>query len=201
MRNHRTWRLALPTTLVALAYAAPALAHPDHNENSFYTGFMHPIHGLDHLLAMIAVGLLSARMDTKKMWTLPVAFVVMMGLGGLLGTVWGGDGLAVFEWGIMLSVLIFGIAVAFAPKIPVIAGNAIVAVFAICHGHAHVAEMGNASAWGYFPGMLLATGLLHVSGLLVGIALNLGICDWAIRASGAGIALFFAIVMIIGMSS
>lgn len=190
----------LPITLIALAYAGPALAHADHDENSFYTGFMHPIHGLDHLLAMIAVGLLSARMEAKRMWTLPVAFVVMMGLGGLLGTVWGSDGVAAFEWGIMLSVLIFGVAVAAAPKIPVIAGNAIVAVFAICHGHAHVAEMGSASAWGYFPGMLIATGLLHLAGLFVGIGLNRGIGDWAIRASGAGIAAFFAIVMIIDLT-
>jgi len=179
-----------------MAYAGPALAHADHAKNSFYTGFMHPIHGLDHLLAMVAVGLLSARMDTKQMWTLPAAFVVMMGAGGLLGTVWGGDGVAAFEWGIMLSVLIFGLAVAIAPKIPVLAGNAIVAVFAICHGHAHVAEMGDASAWEYFPGMLAATGLLHIAGLFVGIALNRGIGEWAIRASGGAIAAFFAIVMI-----
>lgn len=197
LKVNRVVLTCLPATLIALAYAGPALAHAAHDENSFYTGFMHPIHGLDHLLAMVAVGLLSARMEAKRMWTLPAAFVVMMGLGGLLGTVWGSEGIAAFEWGIMLSVLIFGLAVALAPKIPVIAGNAIVAVFAICHGHAHVAEMGSASAWGYFPGMLIATGLLHVLGLFIGIGLNRGVGDWAIRAAGGAIAGFFAIVMIL----
>lgn len=196
LKLNRAALMYLPMTLIALAYAGPALAHTGHDENLFFTGFMHPIHGLDHLLAMVAVGLLSARMQAKRMWTLPAAFVGMMAIGGLLGTVWGGDGVAAFEWGIMLSVLIFGLAVAVAPKIPVIAGIAMVAIFAICHGHAHVAEMGNASAWDYFPGMLIATGLLHLAGLFVGIALSRGVGDWAIRLSGGGIAAFFAIVMI-----
>lgn len=183
---------------LTVAYAANAHAHTGHSENSFITGFLHPIHGLDHLLAMIAVGFLSARMDTKKMWTLPAAFVGMMAAGGLLGTVWGGGGVAAFEWGIMLSVLIFGIFAAAAPKVPVIAGNAIVALFAICHGHAHVAEMGDASAYGYFPGMLVATGLLHLAGLLVGVGLKQGVGEWAVRASGGVLAAVFAVIMFRG---
>ena len=69
------------------------LAHAGHDQSSFEIGFLHPIHGLDHLLAMVAVGLLSARMDVKKMWTLPAAFVGMMAAGGLLGTVWATGGL------------------------------------------------------------------------------------------------------------
>lgn len=199
MTHRRTRRLALPALLVALTYAAPALAHSGHSHNSFGSGFMHPIHGLDHLLAMIAVGLLSARMQTKRMWTLPAAFVGMMAVGGLLGTVWGGGGIALFEWGIMLSVLVFGLVAAIAPKVPLAAGNAIVALFAICHGHAHVAEMADASAYGYFPGMLLATALLHLVGLGIGLGLKQGVGEWAVRASGGAIAALFAGIVIYGL--
>jgi urease accessory protein len=175
------------------------MAHTGHDQNSFGIGFMHPIHGLDHLLAMITVGFLSARMEPRRMWTLPAAFVVMMAGGGLLGMVWGGEGIAVFEWGIMLSVLIFGLVAAVAPTVPVLAGNAIVAGFAICHGHAHVAEMGDASAWGYFPGMLLATGLLHLGGLVVGVGLKRGVGEWSVRAAGALVALTFITILIVEM--
>lgn len=195
MISRRTVTTALPACLVALAYAGPALAHAGHDDNSFVTGFLHPIHGLDHLLAMVAVGFLSARMEPKRMWTLPAAFVAMMAAGGLLGTVWGSDGVAAFEWGIMLSVLIFGLIAAAAPKVPVLAGNLIVALFAVCHGHAHVAEMGDASAAGYFPGMLIATGLLHLAGLAVGVGLKQGVGEWAVRASGGLVAGVFALIM------
>jgi urease accessory protein len=201
MSKHRTSLICLTAAGVSLAYAAPVFAHAGHSENSFVTGFLHPIYGLDHLLAMIVIGFLSARMEPKYMWTLPAAFVGMMAAGGLLGTVWGGDGVAAFEWGIMLSVLIFGLAAAVAPKIPLAAGNGLVAIFAICHGHAHVAEMGDASAYGYFPGMLVATGLLHLAGLLVGIGLKRGVGEWAVRASGALVAVTFTVILVANHAS
>ncbi len=167
------------------------LAHAAGGGGSFYSGFMHPLHGLDHLLAMVTVGFLSARMAPRKMWTLPAAFVAFMGLGGLLGLVWASDGLTAIEWGIALSVLVFGLFVALAPRVNVWLGNAVVAVFAICHGHAHIAEMGDASVAGYFAGMLLATGLLHVSGLGVGVLLSRNVGDWIVRLAGAAVAVGF----------
>lgn len=197
MKRIKLWRSVLPASLIALAYAGQAFAHADHDQNSFIVGFLHPIHGLDHLLAMITIGFLSARMEPKRMWTLPASFVLMMAAGGLLGTVWGSDGVPALEWGIMLSVIVFGLAAAIAPKIPVAAGNLIVAAFAICHGHAHVAEMGSASAYGYFPGMLLATGLLHLAGLAFGVGLKRGVGEWSVRASGGAVAAFFAVMLII----
>lgn len=197
MKRTSLWRTTLPAALIALAYAGHAFAHADHGHNSFVTGFLHPIYGLDHLLAMITIGFLSARMEPKRMWTLPASFVLMMAAGGLLGTVWGSDGVPALEWGIMLSVIVFGLAAAIAPKIPVAVGNLIVAAFAICHGHAHVAEMGTASAYGYFPGMLLATGLLHLAGLAFGIALKHGVGEWSVRACGGAVAVFFAGVIVI----
>ncbi len=181
--------------LVLLIAASPAHAHAGHEHSSFSSGFQHPLYGLDHLLAMITVGLLSARMAVKRMWTLPLAFVVMMACGGLLGLAWKHDGFTVFEWGISLSVLVFGLVAAICKEVSVLWGNLIVASFAICHGHAHVAEMGSASAWGYFPGMLIATAGLHLIGLVVGIVLKKYVGEWSIRLGGALVAVSFATIM------
>ncbi len=167
------------------------LAHAAGDGGSFASGFLHPLHGLDHLLAMVTVGFLSARMTPRRMWTLPAAFVSFMFLGGMLGLVWGSQGVAAIEWGISLSVLVFGLFVALAPKVNVYLGNIVVAVFAICHGHAHVAEMGDASLVTYFAGMLLATGMLHVSGLAVGVILRKQVGDWLVRLAGAAVAVGF----------
>ena len=171
------------------------LAHAGDGAGSFGVGFMHPLHGLDHLLAMVTVGLLSARMTPKHMWTLPAMFVAFMFLGGMLGLVWGSDGVTALEWGISASVMIFGLLAALLPKVNVYLGNAIVAVFAICHGHAHVAEMGDATVAGYFSGMLLATALLHLAGLGVGLGLKKGVGEWTIRLAGGAVAAGFLVTL------
>lgn len=181
--------------LTLLSITSPVHAHAGHEHSSFITGFQHPLNGLDHLLAMITVGLLSARMAAKRMWTLPLAFVGMMACGGLLGLAWRHDGFTVFEWGISLSVLVFGLVAAIGKELSVLTGSLIVAAFAICHGHAHVAEMGTASALGYFPGMLICTAGLHVAGLAVGIVLKEAVGDWSIRVGGALVAASFALVL------
>lgn len=192
----RCLAVALPAAVVLLT-TSTAHAHPGHDHSSFLAGFEHPLYGLDHLLAMVTVGLLSARMAAKRMWTLPLAFVGMMACGGLLGLAWSHDGFMVFEWGIMLSVLVFGLVTALVKEVTVLTGTLIVAVFAICHGHAHVAEMGDMSALGYFPGMLLCTAGLHVIGLAVGIVLKETIGEWTIRAGGALVAMGFAVVLMV----
>ena len=103
--------------------------------------------------------------------------------------------LTAFEWGISASVLVFGLVVVLAPKLHPAVGHVIVALFAICHGHAHVAEMGTASAWGYFPGMLLATGLLHLAGLMAGVAMLRGGGEWALRISGGAITVVYLMAL------
>jgi len=173
------------------------LAHTGDHASSFEVGFLHPIHGLDHLMAMVTVGFLSARMSAKHMWTLPAAFVGFMAVGGLLGLVFAPEGLTAFEWGISLSVMVFGLIVALAPKVNVYLGNAIVAVFAICHGHAHVAEMGDASATGYFTGMLIATALLHIAGLVTGLLLTKYVGDWILRIAGGAVAAAFLVILLL----
>ena len=182
--------------VVLLGAASSAFAHAEKGAVvSFSSGFTHPLNGLDHMLAMITVGLLSARMDAKRMWTLPCAFVGMMAVGGILGLVWASEGVTAFEWGISLSVLVLGLFVALAPKVNVILGNIVVAVFAICHGHAHVAEMGDATVWSYFIGMLLATAGLHITGLVAGVLLKKHIGDWILRLAGGAVAAGFVPVL------
>lgn len=192
----RCLALILPAVVLALT-ADTAQAHAGHEHGSFIAGFQHPLYGLDHLLAMVTVGLLSARMAAKRMWTLPLAFVGMMACGGLLGMAWPHEGLVVFEWGIMLSVLVFGLIAAIGKQVSVLTGSLIVAAFAICHGYAHVAEMGDLSAYGYFPGMLLCTAGLHMTGLAVGILMKESLGEWTIRAGGALVAAGFTLVIMV----
>lgn len=172
------------------------LAHIGDGAVSFAAGFGHPLHGLDHLMAMVTVGFLSARMSVKQMWTLPAAFVCFMAMGGVLGLAYHPEGLTAFEWGISASVLVFGLFVALAPKVNVWLGNVVVAAFAICHGHAHVAEMGDANVAGYFAGMLLCTAALHISGLVAGLIMCRTIGEWVVRAAGAAVAAGFVFVLL-----
>jgi len=176
------------------------LAHAGHGDTGFVSGLLHPLHGVDHLLAMVAVGLLAARLAVSRLWVPPLAFVAMMGVGGLVGLATAGAGIGVMEWGIVASVLIFALLVAATPKAPIVAGSVIVGVFAVCHGFAHAAEMGEASAWAYFPGMLLGTTALHLGGLAAGLALKRSLGEASIRAAGAVVALAFVATLVPGLA-
>ena len=198
MRQSSSSSMSLFMLLAMLCFPAPVLAHSGHEHSSFTAGLLHPIFGLDHLLAMVAVGLLSARLAMSRMWILPAVFVALMAGGGLLGYVWAGSHIALpaIEWGITLSVIVFALVVALWPGISLWVGGIMVGVFAVCHGHAHVAEMGDASAIGYFPGMLLATACLHLSGLAFGVFLHHKVGSWSLRTAGAAVACVFVGLMI-----
>jgi urease accessory protein len=170
--------------LVALClFAGTASAHTGaHTATGFVSGLAHPLLGLDHLLAMIAVGLWAAQQGGRARWAVPAAFVGAMGLGGgLAGLGWG---LPHAETVIALSVLVLGVLVATRRQWAVAAGMAIAAGFALFHGYAHGLEMPQAaSPVGYALGFVLATVCLHgagVAGSLVG--------RHAMRAAGIGIA-------------
>ncbi|HRP22344.1 MAG TPA: HupE/UreJ family protein [Thauera sp.] len=154
-----------PSALAAVVLATSsgaALAHPGHEAASFVTGFAHPLGGLDHLLAMLAVGLLAARQSGRARWMLPAGFVLAMLAGAGLGVL--GLALPAVEAGIAASVLVFGLLIALAARLPLAASLPLVAVFALFHGHAHHAEMGGASLATYAVGFALATALLHGAG-------------------------------------
>lgn len=174
---------------IALFVTTPALAHVDvsHTLTGFAAGLSHPLFGLDHLLAMLAVGLWAAQSKPRARWVLPLVFPSMMVLGALSGMA----GIAVqgIETGIAGSVAILGLLIAFAVRLPVWASGLTVSVFALLHGFAHGAEMpGNASVLGYGSGFLIATLLLHLTGLALGLFVKSQTADRAVRVIGAAVA-------------
>ena len=159
-------------TLAAVALApAAALAHPGHTHgggDSFMQGFLHPIGGLDHILAMVTVGILAYQIGGRALWLVPTTFLAVMAAGGLLGAA----GLSFYyvEPGIAASVVVLGVLVALAIKPPVVATMALVALFAVFHGYAHGIEMpASPSTAAYAAGFMLATALLHAAGIALGL--------------------------------
>jgi urease accessory protein len=174
-----------------------ALAHTGVGETTgFAYGFGHPIGGADHLLAMVAVGLWAAQMGKRALWLVPSTFVGIMILGGILGFV--GISLPLVETGIVTSVLILGVLIAGAVKLPLLYSALIVGFFAIFHGYAHGAEMPIAiGAASYTFGFALATALLHLAGMGIGMLLwktNVQVigrfAGGAIAVSGVYLAVF-----------
>lgn len=158
--------MTLRKALYALAlFLTPALAfaHPGHDSSGLMAGVAHPITGLDHLLAMLAVGLWAAQQQGAARWALPVTFVGTMLLGGLLG--FEGLELPFMETGIAASVLALGLLVAVAVRPPMFVAVSLTALFALAHGVAHGLELPElASPWGYAAGFVAATAALHAAG-------------------------------------
>ena len=155
---------------------------------SFIAGLAHPVLGVDHFLAMVSVGILSAQIGGRAIWTVPTTFVSVMAIGGLLG--WFHVGLTSIELGISTSVLMLGIAIAADRKMPVLVAMGAVGIFAIFHGYAHGAEMPNvANPVRYALGFMTGTALLHIAGLLVGdISQHYARGKLLLRIAGAAIA-------------
>jgi urease accessory protein len=177
------------TGLLALLALTPVLAqaHPGHgNVHSFAGGFSHPLTGFDHILAMVAVGLWAAQLGGRAMYLVPAAFVGVMTLGGALGMA--GVHLPMVEAGIMVSILVLGLLIAAAVRLPAAAGMAIVGLFALFHGHAHGAELpAGATGLTYALGFIAATICLHAVGIGLGLLAQKKLPAPAIRWAGAAI--------------
>jgi len=158
--------------LVAIFLPTMAFAHTGVGENSgFLHGFGHPVSGLDHILAMVMVGVFAWQLRGRALWLMPTSFVLMMAVGGALG-VFGID-VPFVEVGIALSVIVLGMGVAIDIKTPVVVAMAVVGLFAIFHGHAHGAEMSEDAGGGaYAAGFMIATALLHVVGIGIGFLIG-----------------------------
>lgn len=168
-------RHATRGALAALLALSPSLAfaHPGHGEAvGFAHGFWHPVGGLDHVLAMVAVGIFAVNLGGRALWAVPATFVALMAAGGALGMY--SVAVPFVEIGIAASVIVLGSAVALGWKNwPLGAALALVGFFAVFHGHAHGTEMpADASALTYAAGFMLATALLHVVGIGAGIAIG-----------------------------
>jgi urease accessory protein len=197
-RFSRTASLAaLSAGVLALLLAAPAAeAHVGVGATAgFAHGFTHPFLGLDHVCAMLAVGLWAAQRGGRARWLLPLTFVAVMAVGGAAGML--GLALPFAEQGIVASVLVLGVLVAAAARLPLAAGALLVGVFAFFHGHAHGAEMpATALGLAYGAGFMLATALLHVCGIALAMALARQSHPRWVRYAGAAIAACGAALLI-----
>lgn len=174
--------------LLLMFYATDASAHQGGAAGGFFSGFMHPILGWDHIVAMVAVGLWGAFLGNPAIWVLPVVFPMVMAFGGVLGVL--GVPVPSVEVGIALSAIVLGAMVALAARPPIWIAAVIVGIFAIFHGHAHGTELpAAANPLAFSLGFVVATGLLHISGIAFGLLVRWPAGKVAVRTVGAGIAL------------
>jgi urease accessory protein len=198
MRRKTFWQWLGAAAAISIALATPAAAHVGAGDvHGFAHGVAHPIGGLDHVLAMVAVGLLAASLGGRAIWMVPASFVAMMAVGGLLSMAQ--VSLPYVEIGIAASVIVLGLAVALSLPMPTVAAMALVGFFAVFHGFAHGAEMpAEASAAGYALGFVLATALLHAVGIGIGLGIGrMGRAGTNVSQIG-GAALSLAGVALIG---
>lgn len=169
--------------------ASPALAHTGHGTDGFTAGLSHPFNGLDHMLAMVGVGLWAAQLGGRNLWLVPSAFVGTMVLGAALALY--GIALPQVELGIAGSVLVIGLLIGLGTRAPTGLAAAIVALLALFHGYAHGSELpAAASAAGYAIGFVVATSLLHLAGLALGFAIQ----TWAKPAFGRALGILTALM-------
>jgi urease accessory protein len=175
--------------LLVLLWAQTALAHPQQGEAAgLLTGFVHPLAGLDHVLAMVAVGLWGVQLGAPAIWVLPVAFPMVMALGGMLGLM--GVPLPGIEHGIATSAILLGTAVRFEIRPPLAVAALVVGAFAIFHGHAHGTELPpGQSALLYSMGFVIATGGLHAAGIGIGTVHRWSWGRAVLRMAGGGVAI------------
>ena len=186
-------------TLTLLLVSVQALAHEEGEGHAgFLVGLLHPALGLDHLLAMLSVGILSAQIGGRAMWSVPLTFVVVMTIGAIIGA--NNIQIPLVESGIALSVVALGIALAADKNMAVVWAMIFVSFFAIFHGHAHGTEMpdvGNALLYGV--GFVLGTSIIHLAGVLIGvISKRIPKGPVLLRFSGAAIAVI-GLTMLFGV--
>ena len=187
--------LGLSTLALTLA-SAPAFAHSGGvGAGGFLGGLAHPVFGPDHVVAMVAVGLWGAFLGAPAIWLLPVIFPLVMAFGGVLGII--GVPIPAVERGIATSAIVLGLMVALAARPPLWIAAVLVGSFAIFHGHAHGAELpAGADALAYSLGFVIATGLLHLSGIAFGLLARWPAGRIAVRAAGVAIAFAGALFLV-----
>jgi urease accessory protein len=185
--NQRSSRIGLLGLL--LLWPTGALAHILGDQaGGFISGFAHPISGLDHILAMVSVGLRGAQLGPPAIWLLPVTFPMVMAFGGMLGLL--GVPLPGTEIGIALSAIGLGAMVASEARPPLWVAAVLVGFFAIFHGHAHGTELPpDESGVLYSMGFVVATGLLHLAGIGIGLINRWKAGEVTLRLGGAGVAI------------
>lgn len=186
MKRESAIKLAGGAAILLLSQAAQAHFVDAHGAG-FDAGFAHPFTGLDHLLAMVAVGLWAAQLGGRARWIVPLAFMGAMCVGA--GMALAGIRIPMVEAGIATSVLLLGLLIALAARLPVAISSILVAAFAVFHGHAHGNELPQAASEAlYSLGFLLATGTLHAIGIGLGTLLGRQRSAMWMRLTGMAIA-------------
>ena len=174
-------------SVALLAFPSPLAAHEGGAAAGLLSGLLHPVSGLDHVLAMLAVGIWGAQMGPPAIWVLPVTFPMVMALGGMLSLV--GVPVPGVEIGIGLSAVLLGLMVALERRPDLRVAAVLVGFFAIFHGYAHGAELPDGqSGILYSIGFVVSTGTLHASGIGIGLIHRWDRGKRALRIAGAGIA-------------
>ncbi len=183
------WDHRLLALLMLALLAMPAWAHEQSGQAAgFITGVLHPLSGLDHVLAMVAVGLWGAQLGAPAIWLLPVTFPLVMAVGGFFGLL--GVPLPGVEVGIAASAILLGAMVATESRPPLWLAALLVAFFAVFHGHAHGTELpAGESGLLYSVGFVVATGGLHASGIAVGLVHRWRSGRIALRGAGAVVSM------------
>jgi urease accessory protein len=197
-REHSNIAGALAVALLAaLVFASrPAVAHivDGSATGGFLGGFAHPLFGLDHAVAMVAVGLWGAFLGPPAIWLLPITFPIVMAVGGAIAIL--GVPVPGLEIGIAASAIVLGSMIALAARLPLAIASLIVGAFAIFHGHAHGAELPpGTDAVAFSVGFVMATGLLHLAGIALGLLTHWPVGRMGVRAAGVGIALVGALFL------
>ena len=163
---------------------------------SFLAGFTHPVLGLNHLLAMLSVGIISSQIGGKAIWTIPATFLGVMAIGGILGII--DIGITITEFGIALSLLVLGVAIAAERSFPIVVGMVAVGLFAIFHGYAHGVEMPSlVQPVAYVAGFLFGTAIIHLIGVLIGdIPRHYEAGPTVLRVLGGGIAVIGVLFLV-----
>jgi urease accessory protein len=188
-------------TIVGAGIVIPGIAMAHTGEGiagGFLSGFVHPVVGWDHVVAMVAVGLWGAFLGAPAIWLLPIIFPLVMAFGAALGVL--GVPLLAVETGIAGSAVVLGLLILMAARLPLSLAGLIVGVFAIFHGYAHGTELpAAANPFAYGVGFVIATGLLHLVGIVFGLLARWPAGVFAVRAGGGlislvGLAFLFGVV-------
>jgi urease accessory protein len=184
------------TLIAILGFSGLAYAHTGEGAvGGFISGLMHPVVGPDHVIAMVAVGLWGAFLGVPAIWLLPVVFPLVMALGGIMGIL--GIPVPAVEIGIAVSAIALGALIAFAARPPIWIASIIVGIFAIFHGHAHGTELPEAvNPLAYSIGFVLATGILHASGIAFGLLTKWPAGRVAVRSGGVIISILGCVFLV-----
>lgn len=192
----RSFKLLSLAAVVTAGFSTAALAHVgDHSHMSFTEGLLHPFTGLDHVLAMVAVGLWASQLGGRALWLLPLTFPALMAVGAALGL--SGVTLPWVEIGIAGSVMVLGAVVAVALRPSLAISIPLIGAFALLHGYSHGVELpANASALSYGAGFIAATLVLHAIGIATGLIAGSLPVRFAARTAGGAIAVLGVVLLI-----